>query len=111
MDSGAISQLVFFVFAAIVLIYGYTLYRDLARLRDANDRARARLDAALRERNNNENSANLQDRIAIFAAFNEDVRRYNACIGGFPQSIVAAIMGLRRRDLYQPPHDAATKPD
>ena len=111
MDSGTISQLVFFVFAAAVLIYGYVLYRDLVRLRDANDRARARLDAALRERRNNESSAELKDRIAVSAAFNEDVRRYNASIGGFPESIVASIMGLRRRDLYPPSKDVATNSD
>jgi len=111
MDSGTISQLVFLVFAAAVLIYGYILYRDLVRLRDENDRARAILDAVLRERNNSDKSTDIQQRITVSAAFNEDVRRYNARIGGFPESIVASIMGLRRRDLYPPSKGVATKSD
>ncbi|MFZ0734565.1 MAG: LemA family protein [Candidatus Sulfotelmatobacter sp.] len=51
MDSSSASSLVLFVFAASVLIYGAVLYRGLVRVRDQNDRLLARLDALLRQRN------------------------------------------------------------
>ncbi len=94
MDSGTISQLVFFVFAAAILIYGFTLFRSLARVRDANDRLRAKLDVLLRD------STDPMRVAAEIESFNHDVRQYNARIGQFPEAIVAAIMGLQRHDFF-----------
>ncbi len=95
MDSGTISQLVFFVFAAAILIYGFTLFRSLARLRDANDSLRARLDVFVRDSTDSTRVA------AEIESFNNDVRQYNARIGQFPEAIVAALMGLRRRPFFK----------
>jgi hypothetical protein len=105
MDSGTISALVFLVFGAVVFIYGWIVYRDLARLRDANDHARAKLDVLVRGVDQNEKStenAELQRRISIEAeCFNEAVREFNARIGQFPEAIVAAVMGLRRLEIFR----------
>lgn len=104
MDSGVISQLVFLVFGAAVFIYGFIVYRDLSRLRDANDRARAKLDSSIREKKDEPDSAETERRFsAAIQAFNQDVREYNTRIGGFPESIVAAIMGLKRREGFLAP--------
>lgn len=102
MDSGTISQLVFLVFGAAVFIYGFTVYRDLSQLRNANDRARAKLNSLICEKNDDPDSAELKERIsAANQAFDQDVREYNARIGGFPESIVAAITGLKRREGFR----------
>lgn len=116
MDSGTISQLVFFVFGAAVLLYGFVLYKKLAQLRDANDRARTRLNALVRElrdenaklavpgANSDESRrrlAELEERTSRdIASFDESARQYNSRIGQFPEAIVAATMGLHRRDLF-----------
>src|SRR5215472_152825 len=110
MDSGAISQLVFFVFGAAVFIYGFIVYRDLSRLRDANDRARAKLDSLIRAKNEGSNSAVVQGRIsAAIQSFDQDVSEFNTRIGGFPESIVAAIMGLKRREKFRGPSGVSSK--
>jgi LemA family len=95
MDSGTISQLVFFVFAAAVLIYGFVLSRKLARLREANDGSRAKLEALIR-------GSDDQNQVATaIESFNESVREYNARIGQFPEAVVAAIMGMQRRSFFK----------
>jgi low affinity Fe/Cu permease len=112
MDSGTISQLVFFIFGAVVCFYGFILYRSLSQLRDGNERVKARLDSLARELREEEASlsgnsdesrqkiAELQERIRTeMQVFNNSVRLYNARIGQFPEAIVAAIMGLKRQDL------------
>jgi hypothetical protein len=97
MDSGTISQLVFFVFGAAVLLYGFILYRDLARLRDATDRAQAKLNTLLQTL-----STEPPQRISTeVESFNQAVRQYNARIGQFPEAIVAAVMGMQRRPLFK----------
>lgn len=118
MDSATISQLVFLVFGATVFVYGWVLHHELARLRVANDHARAKLDALVRElRDENGKlvddtaSSQLQSRItglqerilAEAESFNGTVREYNARIGQFPEAIVAAITGLQRRELFRAP--------
>lgn len=117
MDSGTISQLVFVIFGAAVLLYGFILYRSLARLRDTTDHAQARLNALLRDLRDEEakvpetvtDSTEMQTRIAELPqnisteveSFNQAVRQYNARIGQFPDAIVAAIMGMQRRPLFR----------
>ncbi len=110
MDAGTISQLVYLVFGAAVVIYGFVVYRALSGLRAANDRARAKLDALLREEKDNPSSAELCERIsASIQTFNQNVREYNTRIGGFPESIVAAVMGLKRRELFRAPDEIVSK--
>ncbi len=110
MDSGTISQLVYLIFGAVVGIYGFVVYRGLAGLRVANDRARANLDALLREQNVNPGSAELRGRVSVAVqTLNQNVREYNARIGGFPESIVAAIMGLKRGELFRSPDEIVAK--
>jgi LemA family len=95
MDSGTISELVFFVFAAAILIYGFVLSRKLARLREANDRSRAKLEALIR------GSADQKQVATAIESFNQSVREYNARIGQFPEAIIAAIMGMQRRSFFK----------
>ncbi len=110
MDSGAISQLVFLVFGIAVFIYGIVVYRGLAALRAANDRTRAKLDALVREQTENPRSAELGERIATATrSFNQEVVAYNARIGGFPESIVAAIAGIKRREALRASGEVGSK--
>ena len=95
MASGTISELVFFVFAAAILIYGFVLSRKLARLREANDRSRAKLEALIR------GSADQKQVATAIESFNQSVREYNARIGQFPEAIIAAIMGMQRRSFFK----------
>jgi hypothetical protein len=97
MDSGTISQLVFFVFGAAVLLYGFILHRDLARLRDSTDRAQAKLNASVQT---GITEAPLRISTEV-ESFNQAARQYNARIGQFPEAIVAAIMGMQRRPLFR----------
>ena len=125
MDSGTISQLVFLIFGAAVLLYGFTLYRSLARLRDTTDRAQARLNTLLRDLRDEKakvpetvtDSTEMQTRITELPqhispeveSFNQAVRQYNARIGQFPDAIVAAIMGMQRRPLFRMSETAANE--
>jgi LemA family protein len=126
MDSGMVSEVVFLVFAAGILIYGFILYRDLAGVRESNDRARAKLDELLRDFRDQDDAAqtvkpnripdggqrvsDLRQRISKEAeSLNENTRQYNARIGQFPEAIVAAIMGLQRRGLFKMPDETSGK--
>jgi|GEM_PF-6252284 hypothetical protein len=95
MGSGTISELVFVVFAVAILIYGFVLSRNLARLREANDRSRAKLDALM------QGSADQKQLAAEIESFNNHVQQYNSRIGQFPDAIVAAIMGMQRRSFFK----------
>jgi uncharacterized protein YlxW (UPF0749 family) len=124
MDSGMISQLVFLAFAAAILIYGFILHRDLASVRESNDRARARLDQLLRDLRDQDEAAqtvepnevpdgrqrvsDLRQRISKEAeSLNENTRQYNARIGQFPEAIVAAMTGLQRRGMFKMPDETS----
>ena len=110
MDAGTISQLVYLVFGVAVVIYGFVVYRALSGLRVANDRARAKLDGLLCEEKEDPGSAELRERIsASIQTFNQNVTEYNTRIGGFPESIVAAVMGLKRRELFRAPDEVVSK--